>query len=170
MVDGEGCVSVSYRTPRDQLHGIHGSFGAYVAVVNTWKPIVLKCSSAAGCGSITNRPGTNLPSYCWAVLHRNAARVLVEIYPYLIQKREQAKVALLIQSMNRPRGFDGKGNSIAISESEFRERIRLWKLCKDLNARRVTSSGLPEPSLSLPNDTKNLARSRLRKPSDYSVR
>ncbi|RLI53047.1 MAG: hypothetical protein DRP09_16615, partial [Candidatus Thorarchaeota archaeon] len=146
IVDAEGTIGIRRSKRKDK----HDVFAPYITVNNTDRALVEQCLQLTGLGTIkSGGRGTNFPIYRWEVTHRKAIAVIAEIYPYLIAKKEQAKVAIALQKTNKHRG-NNKGTARGpkpISEAEYQEKIRLWELMKKLNQREVTHSGLPEPNL-----------------------
>jgi len=146
MVDGEGSIYI-HRSKRKQNHDV---FGAMLTVCNSCKEIIDKCFKIAGVGKIYKmKQKTNFQMYKWIASHNTAVAIIGEIYPYLIQKREQAKVAIALQKTNKYRG-NNKGENFGpkpISEKEYQQKVQLWELSKKINQREVKISGLPEPNL-----------------------
>ena len=146
IVDAEGTIGIR-RSRREKNHDI---FAAYITVSNTNKELIKKCLKITGLGTIKDSSaGTNFPVYRWEVTHQKAISVIAEIYPYLIAKKEQAKVAIALQKTNKHRG-NNKGTNRGpkpIGEKEYQEKVRLWELIKKLNQKEINESGLPEPNL-----------------------
>jgi len=146
IIDAEGTIGIR-RSKREKNHDV---FAAYITVSNINKELVEKCFKITKLGTIKDSGvKTNFPVYRWEVTHQKAISVIAEIYPYLIAKKEQAKVAIALQKTNKYRG-NNKGTNRGpkpISEKEYREKIRLWELVKKLNQKEINESGLPEPNL-----------------------
>ena len=146
IVDAEGTIGIR-RSRREKNHDV---FAAYITISNTNKELIKKCLKITGLGTIKDSSaGTNFPVYRWEVTHQKAISVIAEIYPYLIAKKEQAKVAIALQKTNKHRG-NNKGTNRGpkpIGEKEYQEKVRLWELIKKLNQKEINESGLPEPNL-----------------------
>jgi hypothetical protein len=146
MIDAEGSIGIRYsKTDRP-----HGSFGAYLTVSNSNYGLVQKCLDITKSGTIKDlKAQTNFKMWRWEVTHNKAISVLAEIYPYLIAKREQTKVAFALQKTNFRRGSPKGSNkgTEQLTEKEYQEKIALWELGKKLNQRQVENSNLPEPNL-----------------------
>lgn len=147
MIDAEGSIFVSRGVYKDH----NPTYGARITVNNSYKKIVDRCYELTGVGSIREMSArSNFNMHLWEITHNDAIAVISEVYPYLIQKREQAKVAIAIQKTNKQRGapMGQYGGNSFMSQEELKEKDRLWQLSKDLNQRRIESSGLPEPDFS----------------------
>jgi len=146
IIDVEGTIGIRRSRNKDK----HDVFGPYITVSNSCKEIVEKCFEITHLGTIRKDSAkTNFEMYRWEVTHQKAITIIGEIYPYLIQKREQAKVLIALQKTNIHRG-NNKGENRGprpISEKEYQEKIKLWELAKKLNQREIKESGLPEPNL-----------------------
>jgi len=146
MIDAEGSIGIRYsKTDRP-----HGSFGAYLTVSNSNYGLVQKCLDITKSGTIKDlKAQTNFKMWRWEVTHNKAISVLAEIYPYLIAKREQTKVAFALQKTNFRRGSPKGSNkgTEQLTEKEYQEKIALWELGKKLNQRQVENSNLPELNL-----------------------
>lgn len=146
MVDAEGTIGIR----KSVVDRPHDTFGAYITISNASKAIIERCVSITGIGGIKSSGNkTNLDIYRWEVTHNDALSIIGEIYPYLIAKREQAKVCIALQKTNYHRGSPkgSRDGPIPLTEKEYQEKIRLWELCKSLNEHEVTSANLPEPNL-----------------------
>jgi len=141
IIDGEGTIGIR----RSKTDRPHDSFGAYVTVSNTNKAIIDKCLMLSSAGKIKKSGAkVNFDVWRWEVCHHNAISIIGEIYPYLIAKREQAKVAIALQKLNK---YTGNQYGNTIPSGVYGEKERLWLLSKALNQRLVESSGLKEPNL-----------------------
>jgi DNA modification methylase len=114
MVDAEGCIHIHRRkagrptgskfTRRDgttvNYERRTDTYGAMVGVSNTSRAIVEKCKSIYGLGSISaHEAGTGKQQrkqtlYQWQVTGDQARDLLRELYPHLVAKQQQARVAL----------------------------------------------------------------------------
>lgn len=143
LVDGEGCIGIS-RSKHDDKHDV---FSVYLSIGNTNKKLLEECISITGFGKVEETKGTNLKAYIWRVNNRYASTIIAEIYPYLIAKKEQARICFELQKTNRYRG-NNKGENRGpkpISEKEWNRKLELYELCK--KAKRETLNFLKEPDL-----------------------
>ena len=147
MIDGEGNISIGkYFT--DTSLGQRPRYSLMVEVSNTDKRIVEHCRKITGLGSIQQ----NKQIYRWVVSDKMAVPILKNAYPFLIIKREQAKVALKLQELKREfrKGMQRNGRE-PLSDFSLEQREKLYILNKRLNAKEILDSGFPEPDLALPN-------------------
>jgi len=103
IIDGEGCIFINKR--KAGQHSGKGYarqsdlFGAGLQVGNTCRAIVERCKTITGKGSISLRkPGDDLRRkqtlYSWACTARSARIVLRAVYPHLVAKQHQARLAI----------------------------------------------------------------------------
>lgn len=92
--DGEGCVSLSRKTSRETKSGYRYRLTLQVSQVKQEPLLVLRDLWG---GTLSHHKGINLNQqdyYSWTVEARKAEKALVDILPYLIGKKKQAKLAL----------------------------------------------------------------------------
>jgi hypothetical protein len=100
MIDGEGCIFI-HRRPAGQHSG-----GGYMRQTDTYSPalsiamtsevVVRRCAEIAGAGSVGRRHDERRdrrPMFTWSVRATDARRVLAEVYPFLVGKRQEARLA-----------------------------------------------------------------------------
>lgn len=96
IVDGEGCISISKQIIKRTPTPVY-SLIVVVSLVN--KDVLQYFKEITGLGSVKygakhESSDNSRTSYQWWVSSRQAEKLLVEIYPYLRIKREQADIAL----------------------------------------------------------------------------
>ena len=135
MIDGEGCLYIHKRG-----EGLHAGNGYYrkndtysmgLEVSNTMLPIIERCLQVAKCGTISKKQAgpRRQALYSWSVRSNEAKSVVREVYPYLIGKQQQARIAYGIPSSG--------------SDAE-----RGWAVLKRLHQGETTSVDFaPPPSL-----------------------
>ncbi len=142
MVDAEGCISIA----KEQNSN---SFQLAVEIANKKIAIANYCKNITGLGSITHLASG---MYHYHFGGKMDEIILKQIYPYILIKKEQVKVGLYLQSLNKLRGAPKgqQGGTRLLTEDEIKERLSLQQLCQDLNQGRIESASLPEPALTLP--------------------
>lgn len=94
IVDGEGCISLhTVRTSRGEL-----CFVLRLSVANTNLLMLHRLIEIFHCGALLPQKmysARHRQRWNWEVCSRKAENVLREIEPYLVNKREEAKVGLL---------------------------------------------------------------------------
>jgi len=100
-IDGEGSIYIHKRGAG--LHAGNGyvrksdTYGAGIDVGNTSEAFVRECQRIAGVGAVYQQQGKTRsqfrPMFSWRVQSDEAKQVLREIYPYLIIKQQQARLA-----------------------------------------------------------------------------
>lgn len=134
LFDTEGNVSVKkYKRP-----DMEAAYGCQVAFANTSRELIERARSIVGAGSVAVRPGKNSPVYYWQLAHRKAADLLRRIYPFLIVKQRQARVAIHIQdtlagSERDRRSKEGRLRGRCRDDDYTEELERCWAAMKELN-------------------------------------
>lgn len=101
IFDGEGYVSIErFARKRTQTvqHALH------IGVSNTFMPVLDLFVSNFGCGTIGRMSGTQYACYQWRATGMDALRTLSTLYPFLMIKREQARIGMEFQMslFNKP--------------------------------------------------------------------
>jgi DNA modification methylase len=112
IVDGEGCIHIHKRPAGQSAYSKHtrkdgtqaeyvrtqDSYGVMVAVSNTDKSIIDRCQAITGWGSvIENASGTHgrkQRQWKWTLTGQQSRDVLRELYPHLMGKQRQARIAI----------------------------------------------------------------------------
>jgi len=144
-IDGEGCFNIT-KQERQKC------YTARITLSNTNEDFVNKCKELTKVGSITKYPPRTYAhhkSYLWTSCGTdNIAKIIAEIYPYLIVKKEQAKVMIQYRNIIQTRN-PAPGIGRPLSTEEANKRIELYELMKALNQKEVTISGFPEPDFKI---------------------
>jgi DNA modification methylase len=103
MIDGEGCIFI-HKRKAGQSNGQgyerkHDSFGSGLEVSNTNRAVVERCMEIAGKGSICEQsPNANhrrkQTIYRWNLRSNECRGVLAEVYPHLVAKHHEARLAI----------------------------------------------------------------------------
>lgn len=126
LFDTEGNICVKrHRRPDGRT-----SYGIQIGVGCTSQDLLNRAKKIVGKGSLNERAGTNAPMFQWQLANREARDLLVEIYPYLIIKQRQARLAVYLQSLLRHRGTQ-LSRERTHEESDVLDRI--WTDNKDCN-------------------------------------
>lgn len=107
MIDGEGCMFIHKRkagsdsgakfTKADGTEVSYSrkndTYSPGLEVANTHLGIVEQCQTITGLGTITRQDkDRRLPLYRWHLRADEARQIVREVYPYLIGKRQQARI------------------------------------------------------------------------------
>jgi len=122
--DGEGCIfpHISGRT-------IH------LVVCNTKPKVLYELQKRLGGKIRYNHPSRveEKTVYRWGAFnHKDCLNILRRLYPYLILKKEQARIAIELLE-NIPKGIQGRGLSSELREQEWERRKPLLALLKEMN-------------------------------------
>lgn len=139
-IDGEGCFRISPHRKEAK-----GCFRANIMVGNNSKEFISKCFEITNMGNVYCYPNGKFNE--WQVGSNNASKIAAEIYPYLIIKKEQAKVLMKFQTILKNKHQTGKGSKLTKKEKE--ERTNLYNMMKSLNQQEINDSGIPEPDLKI---------------------
>jgi hypothetical protein len=125
IVDGEGTFNL-WKDMRSNNRNISNSYSSIFSVSNNSIPLMdfLKNNFE---GNVSNRKGTN--SFVWICHHRNLIEIIEKIVPFLIVKKEQAKIFIKFRNTylnHRPDRLGLDIDTIKIRES-------LWLENKVLN-------------------------------------
>lgn len=148
IVDADGTIGIHH------LHrGSYHQFEPFIAVGSSDLPMVERCVAITGMGGSRQRTEPNFidnrgivsrrTHYEWRLEGKNAAKVLEDIWPYLIVKERQARIAYALWAnlQNTKELHKGKGHRLP--DNILQERLGLWQLCKDCNQRKEAEVNLP---------------------------
>ena len=123
VVDGEGCIRVAK---------FHNSYGAQILIGGMHKEFIERVRDIVGVGSIRKQDkGNGTAFYNWSASYLDAEAVIKSIYPLLLVKKPEAKVALSLKT--------------GIPHSQ------LFELSSQIHQQGYTDlSGMKEPTLDYP--------------------
>jgi len=125
FTDGEGCIEIKKQPPNPNRKRTHPSYILNVAISNTKPEVLLKLLPYGASINITIPRGNKRkqrPRYIAFIGCKKAREFLMEIYPYLVIKKEEAEIALTFQSM-----IDSYSRGIKINDEEVEKRERLYR-------------------------------------------
>lgn len=99
FIDTEGNIAVK----RVERNG-RKWYGAQLAIASTNRTLIDTARRILGAGAVLERAGQNAPMFYLQLANRQAAALLHRIYPFLIVKRRQARIAMHLQTLLRYRG------------------------------------------------------------------
>lgn len=79
--------------------------------------------------------------FCWRVSNKQAGQCVIAVFPYLVVKKEQARLLLEYRALRRPFGRQPK-----LSEVEMRQRREVADQMKKLNQRGKLGTKWTHPS------------------------
>ena len=126
--DGEGSIGINASPRKDKSQKLYCSLRINVANVH---PDVINELYLRFGGSIdiVNVGKTNRrQAYRWMIACKKAASFLEAIYPYLVVKREQAKLALIFQKR-----MIRRNPASVVTEEEMEKRLEIKKKISDWN-------------------------------------
>lgn len=116
--DSEGTIGI-HRSTSTGIHRNGKTYAVQIAVTNTYLPLLMEFRDMFG-GTVTNRKPTGhgvKRRYDWYLTGQRARTFLITIMPYLLEKRQQAELAIQLPFKNV--GAAGR----TIEERELQEHI-----------------------------------------------
>jgi hypothetical protein len=118
--DGEGTIGIQKRVGSKHRSNATTSYQLTIKVANTYKPMLLEFQQRFGghiaARGISKQFPNSRPIYDWSVTGDAARAFLVQITPYLLEKRSQAELASKLPFGQNPH---------TIEEKELQETIYL---------------------------------------------
>lgn len=141
-IDTEGCIVVKRVKQTD---GGADAFGPQVTFGGTNRALVERFRQIVGHGNIATRSGKNAPMFYWQIGNNLARDLLHRIYPFLIVKQRQARIAIYVDDLVYYRG--GKLPSRKQrTAAENNRLLSLWARNKQCNQFGDPDlSDVPEP-------------------------
>ncbi len=133
LIDGEGTITVA-RDKRSEKNPKHQDvFTVTLSVANTCVPLLEKAGRLLGGAEVhRNNEGVNRPGYAVRVSSNKAAAVIEAVEPWLIDKKDQALIALALRDTQRRAGTST--DSYRSTEGRWYKE-RLWEAMKAANRR-----------------------------------
>ena len=120
-------------------------YGAQIAFANTSKWLLETAQRIIGKGNLHERGGKNAPMYYYQLSGREAGDLCHRLYPFLIVKQRQARLAIHIQERLDPNGKKRPGGFRHPDHTAFLEWA--WTTMKSLNHFGAPDlSDVPEPT------------------------
>jgi hypothetical protein len=143
VTDSDGWIGINRSLTRPQRRA-NARYQPQVTIVNTSMALMELFQSEFG-GSIVRRQKVkenHKQTYYWRLGDRKAAAYCEQILPYLLVKKEQAK--LLIEFMAGVHGAEQKGQGAKLSQEECDRREAIYMRYKALNDDRRYPQRLSE--------------------------
>lgn len=137
LIDGEGCIQAHRQIQKRRR--IADSFQVDVGVGMMVDGMVRRAQEITGLGSVHLQARD---VWDWSVRGQQAALLLRAIYPFLVIKRGQAALAIMLAEDLAGRRF-GRGNPATEEALAYRESLK--QAISDLNQRRPTLLEIREP-------------------------
>jgi hypothetical protein len=138
LVDAEGNICVKRVAPKDDKSPL---YGAQISIGSTSRALLERAQMIIGAGNILERGGTNAPMYYWQVSNKIAQDLLYALYPHLIVKQRQARIAIHLES-----SLYHRGNATRRTPVENAALESLWERNKKCNQfGQPDLSDVPEP-------------------------
>lgn len=128
VVDSDGCIHIN-KSPQKLGRSI--DYTTEITIVNTNEKLITWINNLVK-GSIYNHKFKNVKhkdTFRWRISRKVALKLLKQIEPYLVIKKEQALIAISLEQ----RKVLGTTNKLPIKELSFREKV--YTKIKQLNRR-----------------------------------
>lgn len=136
FLDTEGTVHIA---KQKKLAGRKSDrYYPVVSIANACMELLEEAWCIVGVGSIYDLGAmVNVPVYRWQISGRKAADFLRQVYPFLIVKKRQARIAIYLNyisrlSMKRCRHGPGRGR-LPLTQEDIEIRQKLWEQCSKCN-------------------------------------
>jgi hypothetical protein len=125
LFDGEGSVIISRRGSRSRQDGQRSIYyHLAISVANTHYGVIAFLERFYG-GCINNgKPYRGKPIWFWTLHSENASQFLDALLPWLIIKKEEAKIGIEFQNHMNSHTRPGRGHSIPQDVIDIRESFR----------------------------------------------
>ncbi|HEY7467198.1 MAG TPA: site-specific DNA-methyltransferase [Dehalococcoidia bacterium] len=126
FLDTEGSIVVK-RVQR----GARRWYGSQIVFSSTSAELVETARNIVGQGTVLRREGTNAPMFYYQLSNQAARDLLHRVYPFLIVKRSQAAIGVVLQDRLATKGKKRPGGFRAVEDDAWLERA--WETNKSLN-------------------------------------
>jgi hypothetical protein len=128
----EGCIRIHRSLPKKKFPPTPW-FGLVISVAMTCEKTLLELQNIFNSGKVKlkncgPRPSHYKPIFHWVVTGKEAENIACFIYPFLITKKKQAKVAIIFARMSS-KGRNGKNTMKPVI---LHQKERLYKISKYL--------------------------------------
>ena len=124
LLDGDGCITIQ----KSPLKAGYTVYGGHVSIVNTYSPVVYSAAEMYGGRSYlrTKETENRFSSFQWQLRKKKPIElVLLKLLPYLILKRDQAKVLLEFSRLPHLPKIDMYPNRIDFRETFYSKMQKL---------------------------------------------
>lgn len=149
FLDTEGNICAK----RAKSSGGVDHFGAQICFASTARPLLDEAQRIIDAGTVLTRRGKNAPMYYLQLSNKQAADLLHRIYPFLIVKPRQGRLAIHLQDVistsgKERRSKEGKTRGRMRADEYTEELVKIWATMKSLNHfGSPDMSWVPEPSI-----------------------
>lgn len=146
LTDGDGCISISVRKDVKCKRGVSFYMSLKIASINLVHLEVLKEEFGGSTGSAGKvRVDRVSQVYQWNISGKAAALLLTKLYPFLLNKKDQAELAINFQE--RLSAFTGH----SYPDLEYNERMEIVRKIRSLNNKKNlylnNDEGFEEPEM-----------------------
>lgn len=131
LIDGEGCISLTRRSPQRKNRCVSPSYRLILKVSMCHLETVRRCREITGLGSLHMQDAQKqhyTSAFTWFCNATDAELVIEAVLPWLVTKREEALVALdFLRLPQAKRGSTGVDAELEQRRSEYWEKLRSLK-------------------------------------------
>jgi hypothetical protein len=134
FLDTEGNICAR----RSKVKSGNDHFSTQICFASSNRPILAVTQKIIGAGAVLTRKGKNAPMYYLQMSCNQAADLLHRIYPFLIVKQRQARLAIYLQDViarsgKERRTKEGQLRGRTRSDDYTAELVDIWAMMKSLN-------------------------------------
>lgn len=141
LIDGEGCISLTRRSPQRKHRCVSPSYRLILKVSMCHLDTVRRCREITGLGTLHMQDAQKAhysSAYTWFCNATDAELVIEAVLPWLVTKREEALVALDFLRLPQAKRGGANGSSVVDAELEQR-RSEYWEKLRSLKSRNQSA-------------------------------
>ncbi len=151
IIDGEGTIGIHHYERTDGQGYHYHQFQPFIGMGSSDLCMVEHCAAITRMGGSRQKtePGyqdsrgikSRRAHYEWRLEGEQAIKVIEDIYPYLILKERQARIAYALWHLKGASPHTRQDRPVPQEITD--EKLRLWQLCKACNQRQDVTVNLP---------------------------
>jgi len=119
IIDGEGCISIVIRNRRKKTNNLpEHQLHIYCQSKTKSMQDKLRCLWGGSVLFCTDKRQNRADTWKWCIVSKDAALLLSCILPYLVVKKDHAKLALLFR-----KSVDSGSHFLSVKDCELREKL-----------------------------------------------
>lgn len=104
MFDGEGCISINFRSPNSIMREVNTQLSIQVKIAMTHKETIDYIESITGCGRVSyirKKNPNHKDQWLWAPQLRDAREIIERCHPYMVTKRRNAEIFMELMDIRK---------------------------------------------------------------------
>lgn len=152
LIDGEGCISLTRRSPQNRARSVNYDYRLILKVTMCDLATIKRCREITGVGTIHTQAVQKKhysKSYIWFCSTWDAELVIEALLPWFVTKKEEAEVALAFLRLPMAKRGGAKGSS-PMSEELLQKREEYWQRLRSLKSRNRATDRKNQNARTLP--------------------